>query len=193
MRFFLHELKEWIEFILRYFPGKIGIYLRAFYYRIRMHEVGLNFHSEFGLRVEFPSSMLIGNQCYLGPDVKLYATPNSRIIVGDNFSANSNVMLNVRGRGAIKIGNNVLVGPNVVIRANNHKFDLRTVPIANQEMTDGQIVIEDDVWIGSNAVLLPNIKVGAGAIIAAGAVVTKDVDSLSIVAGVPARKIADRK
>jgi galactoside O-acetyltransferase len=57
----------------------------------------------------------------------------------------------------------------------------------------GKIIIEDGVWIGSNAVVLPNTRIGKASIIAAGAVVTKDVEPYSIVAGVPAKKIKDRK
>ena len=53
-------------------------------------------------------------------------------------------------------------------------------------MNEGEIFINDDVWIGSNAVVLPNCKIGKGVIIAAGAVVTSDVESYSIVGGVPA-------
>ena len=59
-------------------------------------------------------------------------------------------------------------------------------------MTDGDIFIEDDVWISSNSVILPNCRIGKGAIIAAGAVVTNNVESYSIVGGVPAKFIQRR-
>ena len=59
-------------------------------------------------------------------------------------------------------------------------------------MIDGEIIINDDVWIGSNAVILPNCTIGKGAIIAAGAVVTKNVDSYTVVGGVPAKLIKRR-
>jgi galactoside O-acetyltransferase len=62
----------------------------------------------------------------------------------------------------------------------------------NQKHSGGQIVIEDDVWIGSNAVILRNVRLGHGCVVAAGAVVTKDVDPFSVVGGVPARKISER-
>ena len=66
------------------------------------------------------------------------------------------------------------------------------MPIISQGMTDGEIIIGNDVWIGSNAVILPNCTIGEGAIIGAGAVVTNDIESYSIVAGVPARFIKKR-
>ena len=59
-------------------------------------------------------------------------------------------------------------------------------------MTEGNILIENNVWIGSNCVILPKCKIGKGSVIAAGAVVTKDVESYSIVGGVPAKHIKRR-
>ena len=59
-------------------------------------------------------------------------------------------------------------------------------------MTKGEIIIEDNVWISSNCVILPNCKIGEGSIVAAGAVVTKDIEPYSIVGGIPAKKIGNR-
>ena len=59
-------------------------------------------------------------------------------------------------------------------------------------MTTGEIIVEDDVWIGANTVILKNVFIGKGAIVAAGAVVTSNIEEYSIVAGVPARKIGQR-
>ena len=101
-------------------------------------------------------------------------------------------MINARGKGKILIGNNVLIGPNTVLRSNNHSFENKNKPITEQGMNDGEIFIEDDVWISSNSVILPNCKIGKGAIIAAGAVVTNNVDSYSIVGGVPAKELNRR-
>ena len=75
-------------------------------------------------------------------------------------------MINSRGSGEIIIGKNVLIGPNVVLRSNNHKFGIVSKPIKEQGMTSGKIKIDDDVWIGSNVVILPDI-IGKGAIVAA--------------------------
>ena len=101
-------------------------------------------------------------------------------------------MINARGKGKIIIGNNVLIGPNVVLRSSNHSFKTTKKIIMEQGMTEGEIIIHDDVWIGSNAVILPNCEVGNGVIIAAGAVVTSNIDPYSIVGGVPAKLIKKR-
>ena len=89
----------------------------------------------------------------------------SRVKVGSNVTFNSNVMVNARGKGSIKIGDNVLIGPNVVLRSCNHSFANLDEPIIKQGMIEGEIVIEDNVWIGSNCVILPKCKIGEGSII----------------------------
>lgn len=89
------------------------------------------------------------------------------------------------GRGGITIGNDVFIGPKVNLITINHDPDPD-----NRSATYGRpIVIEDKVWIGINATILPGVKIGYGAIIGAGSVVTKDVEPMTIVAGNPARVI----
>lgn len=94
--------------------------------------------------------------------------------------------------GQIEVGSNVLIGPRVSISAENHKFSQLDMPIREQEVTRQPIVIQDDCWLGSNCVITAGIKIGKGSIIAAGAVVTKDVAPYSIVRGVPAKVIRMR-
>ena len=89
------------------------------------------------------------------------------------------------GRGGIEIGHDVFIGPKVNLITINHDVDPD-----NRSATYGRrIVIEDKVWIGINATVLPGVKIGYGAIIGAGSVVTKDVEPMTIVAGNPARFI----
>ncbi len=101
-------------------------------------------------------------------------------------------MVDASERGTIKIGRDVLIASHVVIRSSNHKFDNRNIPINRQGHTPGTIIIEDDVWIGTSATILPDVVIGKGAVIAAGAVVTKDVEPYTIVSGIPAIKIKER-
>ena len=102
-------------------------------------------------------------------------------------------MVNADVKGEIIIEEDSILGPNVVIRASGHKYDDLTVPIREQGHHKGRIVIKAGTWIGANAVLLPDVTVGKGTIVAAGAVVTKDVDDYEIVGGVPAKKIGSRR
>ena len=89
------------------------------------------------------------------------------------------------GRGGITIGNDVFIGPKVNLITINHDPDPD-----NRSATYGRpIVIEDKVWIGINSTILPGVRIGYGAIVGAGSVVTKDVPAMTIVAGNPARII----
>lgn len=192
--FFLlvRELKVWLEFLVGNIPGKSGYFLRSFYYGKRLKKNFQKIRFEPGLLVEYPRNIDLGSGSYFGLNFKLYASQFSMIRIGFNASFNANVMINARGKGKIFIGNNVLIGPNVVLRSSNHAFESLETPVIDQGMKDGQIIIGDDVWIGSNAVILPNCKIGKGAIVAAGAVVTRNVDSYTVVGGVPAKLIKKR-
>jgi acetyltransferase-like isoleucine patch superfamily enzyme len=87
----------------------------------------------------------------------------------------------------IKMGDDVSMGPEAAILTLGH--DPQSVSFTDK---GGDVTIEDQVWIGFRAIILPGVTVGKGAVVAAGAVVTKFVEPYSIVAGVPARKIGDR-
>lgn len=122
----------------------------------------------------------------------LAACTDGTIVIGDHVSLNANVYLNACSGGTIHIGNDVLIGPNVVLRASDHRFDDLSRPMRTQGHTAGSIVIEDDVWLGANVTVVGGVRIGRGAIVAAGAVVTDDVPPNAIVGGVPARVIRRR-
>ncbi|MCD6461281.1 MAG: acyltransferase [Thermoplasmata archaeon] len=109
---------------------------------------------------------------------------------GDNVTLNMFTWINAAG--GVEIGNNVLIGPRVIIHSANHRFADRETPIRYQGHEYRRVVIEDDVWIGGGAIILPGVRIGKGAVVGAGAVVTKDVPPFSVVAGVPARVIKER-
>lgn len=94
--------------------------------------------------------------------------------------------------GGIEIGSNVLMSPRVSLFAENHNFDRLDIPIRDQGVMRQSIVVEDDCWLASSSTILAGVRVGRGAVVAAGAVVTKDVPPCAIVAGVPARVIKMR-
>lgn len=193
LRPIIREIKDWVEAFLGAVPGAIGIALRRAYYSVRLAASAAELSIQTHVSITCPGSISIGRKCYLARDCKLYATPETPIRIGHNFSANANVMVNARGKGSITIGNNVLIGPNVVLRSNNHVFERVDILINDQGMSEGTIVIGNDVWIASNAVVLQNVSIGDGAVVAAGAVVTKDVPPYAIVGGVPAKTIGTRQ
>ncbi len=127
--------------------------------------------------------------CGVNVTIESKATiPFHKVEIGDN----SGIGLNAR-IGAVKIGNNVMMGPDVVILSRNHNYDRVDIPMKFQGSGDEQpVVIEDDVWIGTRVIILPGVHIGRGCIIGAGSVVTKDIPSYSIAAGNPARVIRMR-
>jgi galactoside O-acetyltransferase len=172
--------------------AKVAAMLRRIYgYGIRqgLRQCGARFSPGFPLTIKAGENIKIGNNFRsMGHDY-LYAD-QGLIEIGDNMSMNTNVQIGASS-GRIVIGDNVLIGANVVLRAADHGLS-RTESIMSQPHVGGEIVIEDDVWIGSNAVVLRNVRLGRGCVVAAGAVVTKDVEPAIVVGGVPARRISSR-
>ena len=85
------------------------------------------------------------------------------------------------------------MGPDVTILTHTHNIERTDIPMGQQGMRISEVVIGNDVWIGMRVIIMPDVKVGDGAVIGAGAVVTKDVPDFAIVGGVPAKVIKFRK
>ena len=94
--------------------------------------------------------------------------------------------------GPVTIGNHVNLAQNVTVTGPNHNYQDAEKMIDEQGVSTQPVVIEDDVWIGYNAIILGGVTIGTGAVIAAGAVVTENVEPYSIVGGVPAKLIKKR-
>jgi len=127
----------------------------------------------------------------VGEKVWLASTFNcdcgKNIYIGNNFTGNFNLtMLDVR---EIHIGNNVMIGPCTLITTVGHPLSAegRRKHLAFAKPVN----IGNDVWLGGNVTILPGVKIGNNVVVAAGAVVTKDVPDNCVVAGVPAKKIKD--
>ncbi len=91
--------------------------------------------------------------------------------------------------GPVCIGNHVNLAQGITVSALNHNFEDTSIRIDEQGISTKPVVIGDDVWIGANAVILPGVTIGKHCVVAAGAVVTKDVPDNSLVGGVPAKII----
>ena len=119
----------------------------------------------------------------------VYIGSGKNVKIGQHSHINENVFI----QGA-KIGSYVMIAPDVSILTQGHEFKSIDIPMINQGETKELIpIIEDNVWIGRNAIIMPGIKIGRGSIVGAGAVVTKDVHPFSIVGGVPAKFIKKRE
>jgi maltose O-acetyltransferase len=130
----------------------------------------------------------------LGKNVNI--RPNINFVNGSNISIGDYSGIGDRcflqDIGKIIIGQDVLMGPEVMIYTSNHKVQ-KDMIIRLQEYDVKDIVIEDDVWIGARVIILPGVTIGRGSVIGAGSIVTRNVDPYTIVAGVPAKVIGIRK
>lgn len=112
------------------------------------------------------------------------------IVIGNKSGIGVNAFI----RGPLKIGNDVMMGPDVMILTRNHRFDQVDIPMNQQKgAIIKPVLISNDVWIGARSIILPGVIIGTGAIIAAGSVVTKEVPDYAIVGGNPAKIIKFRK
>ena len=132
----------------------------------------------------------IGAHCRVWAGAEIHSL-DGFVEIGDYCSVNAHTIL--YGTGGLRIGNYVRIATHTVIVASMHRFDKLDVPIKYQGVEARGITIEDNVWIGAGVCLLDGVRIGSGAVIAAGAVVNKDVAPYDIVAGVPARVIRNRR
>lgn len=119
----------------------------------------------------------------------VYLSNGKNLKIGSGCQINENVFI----QGAY-IGNNVMIAPNVAILCTSHNHLSTEIPMINQgETAPNPPIIENDVWLGRNVVVMPGITISTGSIVAAGAVVTKNVAPFSVMGGVPAILIRSRK
>lgn len=141
---------------------------KAFYYK-----VGMRFpYSKVRVRAMRKLGYKVGEQVYFPSD----------LIIGQNL---------VDDKAQLEIGNHVSIGPRVTILPMEHANASRVR--SAMKVREGGVIIKDDVWIGAGVIILSGVTIGECSVIGAGAVVTKDVEPYTIVAGVPARKIKDIK
>lgn len=151
--------------------------------------IGKNPRVDLGVRMKNSGEIIIGNHCAIRDGAMLI--PNKGLIkIGDNCSIGAYNILD--GTGQLLIGDDVIIGAHVSVYSANHIFTDRFTSIRTQGLALGTIVIKNNVWIGANSVILAGVEIGEGAIVAAGAVVTKNVEPFSIVGGNPAKLIKNR-
>jgi acetyltransferase-like isoleucine patch superfamily enzyme len=137
----------------------------------------------------------IGDNVAIGPYCVIKASLLSHLGKGFHIGRHSSLDAYsfVGAGGGVWVGDRVIMGQHISFHAENHNFELVDRPIREQGITGRGIVIDDDCWVGSNVTFLDGVHVGTGSVIAAGAVVTKDVPPYSVAAGIPARVINTRR
>ena len=142
-----------------------------------------------------PGNVSVGTKLMVGDFSQILAQgPRgaATIVIGNNVGIGANVTLNADNGGEIIVGNDVRIGPYTLLRASNHSFDDVTRLIVQQGHKSGSILIEDDVWVGGHVSIVPDVKIGRGSVIGAGSVVTTDIPEYSVAVGNPARVIGTR-
>lgn len=144
---------------------KIGGLLRVFWTRKIIKSIGKNVNVERG--AVFTPEVSIGNNSGIGINCELW--------------------------GNIIIGDDVMMGPEVIIYTKNHKKDRIDIVMRKQGFEkEKPVIIGNDVWIGRRVMIMPGVHIGNGCIIAAGSVVTRSIPANSIAGGVPAKVIKNR-
>lgn len=140
--------------------------------------------------IHFGQDVSIGRNAQIRPSSYYGGDPGHGLVVGDRSSIASDCFIGCSGE--IRIGDDVMLGPAVRVYSENHVFARTDVTIKEQGVERGVTVIEDNCWIGSNTIVLSNVRIGAGSVVAGGSVVTKDIPAGSVAAGNPARVIRTR-
>ncbi len=130
----------------------------------------------------------VGKRTTIYPGVWIF--PGKRLTIGDDVDLAFGVIITTNG--GVVIGDRVLIGYRAQILSSNHIIPKNKEQIFGAGHKFKPVTIHKDVWIGANAIILPGVSIGEGAVIAAGSVVTKDVPSFGVVAGIPAKLIKHR-
>ncbi len=183
------ELEEFLNRMRTGEPVRAGSEMFAFMHKAAQEAMRLTaqlnsgYHTSQEIRQIF--SQIIGKPV----DEAFGMFPPFYTDCGKNITIGKRVFINMgckfQDQGGITIGDDTLIGHNVVLATLNHDFD----PAKRADIMPKPIRIGTQVWIGSNATVLPGVSIGDGAIIAAGAVVTKNVPANAIAGGVPAKII----
>lgn len=154
------------------FIGKAIRHCERKYKQSKFARIGSNVYIADGWIFTY-ENVLIGDDVYIGPNAVFQST-----------------------YGKILIGNHVMFGPGVNIHGGSHKINeigrLLKHSSEKQIGDDGIVIIEDDCWIGANAIILSNVTISKGTVIGAGSIVTKDIPPYTIYTGVPNQKIRER-
>lgn len=158
------------------------------YYRFYVRSIGKGAVVLAGSRLVGAKHISIGRQCIIKQHVYFRAGPEGRIIIGDRTAINN--FCSFYGYAPIMIGSGCMIAPGVRILTTRH------IPAGGRSDASWgteheKVDIGNSVWIGTNALILPGVSIGDFSIVAAGAVVTKDVPAYSVVKGVPAHVTGD--
>lgn len=152
--------------------------------------LGENVIFEEGILVFYPEHIEIGNNVYIGHNTILKGYHKNKMTIGDNTWIGQGCFFH--SGGGLRIGNNVGVAPYVKIITSVHDETPISTPVINNKLIMKEVSIENGSDIGIGAILLPGVRIGEGAIVGAGSIVTGDIAPHTVVAGSPAKFLRQR-
>ena len=187
MYLILNEINEWFFSFLAIIPGNLGRLVRRFFYTFLLEEAS-KINIEKGCKIIACHNIKCAKGVNIGMNSFITST-ESRLIIGENTVIGMNAHINADKGEYIEIGSNCIIGPNLLIRAANHKYNNPKKLIRDQGHSPGKIVIEDNVWIGANVTILGNTYIKSGSVIAAGSIISKKYKEKALIAGNPGKVI----
>lgn len=173
------DKKNILRFLFQYYSYLLNLwtmilnilppFLRNIFLNLMFKQIGKNVFIDYGVYFRFPSKIILDDEITIGYGTKFFPS----------FHDKSSL---------IHICSNVRIGPNVSFNAAGHDYKYLRLPDVG-----GKIIVNKNVWIGANCVVLQDVEIGEGAIVAAGSVVIKNVEPYTIVGGVPAKFIKKRE
>jgi len=182
--------RSYIE-VLSILPTDIGVKIRYWAYKPLFNKVLGKFYISRNVKIEGFSNITLGKNVELSYGSGLFAN-NANINLGDRFFLGINASIEA-SRENIEIGDSCMIAANCVLVSDDHKFSDTQVCIMDQGFKSAEIIIGNDVWIGSNCVILKGVEIGKGSVVGAGSVVSKIIPPYSVFAGNPGKVIANRK
>ena len=203
--------------LFKFAVGRFWMLFRGFFKKIKFKKAGKKLFVGKCVKIKYGKKIRIGRVVTLNDNCYINGLCRHGVVIGNGFNLGRNSIIDCTGvvselgesltignnvgispnfvlfvRGKVEIGNDVIIGPNVTIVAENHNHDDLNTPIRLQGVSRKGIKIGNNCWIGANVTILDGVTVGDNSIIAAGAVVNKDVEPNSVVGGIPAKLIKTR-
>ena len=191
-------ISSWLEIIARiYKRNMFGFFLRGTYYKAKLKKMGTDVIIDQGVEIWGPKNVTIGSGCHLDMNARIAAGESGQgqhgsVEIGSHVHIGP--MTQLAGRGGIKIGSYTAITAGTKIFSATNTGDnpdaptdllpmSHAAPLERQRIIEAPVIVEDHVFVGLNVCILPGVKIGRGAIINSGAVVTRDIPAFAIIKG----------